>query len=321
MVARVVPVEVDLARQQLVAVQPLDVVAHEQRRLVAVLDLRKAGDAGPDARDGRELRGIGRDVRRVLGARADERHVAAQHVQELRDLVQLGAGEEPADTSEAGIIDDRERRPGRVSPHLAELVHLELAAAMSDAARPVEHWSRLVEQDGKRDHQPERTGHDDQEAGDGDVECPRQEWQRAVEQELGERAEGRRQEHGEQGRQRREAPSVDAPAHSECDHHAGSCRQRQPAPARPGRAVPSRPGTRRAHGVQQSGQHCRSQTEQERTPETPVGDLRRNGRDRDRKREHRERVDRDNPELQEITAFCTHNRHDGIWVACGRLTR
>ena len=47
------------------------------------------------------------------------------------------------------------------------------------------------------------------------------------------------------------------------------------------------PGTRRADGVQQGGEYCGSQTEQERTPETPVGDLRRNGRDRDRKREHR----------------------------------
>ena len=178
-----------------------------------------------DTRDCGELVGVGRDVGGVLGTRPDKRHLATQHVQELRDLVQLRMGEEPSDAAETGIVDDGERQPGGVSRHLAELVHVELPAAIADAARPVDHRPGLVEHDGERDHEPEGRGQDDQQAAKHHIDSPRQERQRAVEHDVRERAEGQREEHGQKCLRRREAPPVDEPARCQRDHQSRSCRQ------------------------------------------------------------------------------------------------
>ena len=103
---------------------------------------------------------------------ADERHLAAQHVDELRQLVELRPREHAADAREALVVDERQPRPGGVAPHLAELDHVELAAIATDPARAIEHRARLVDDDGDGDRDPDRQREHEQDAGEDDVEDP-----------------------------------------------------------------------------------------------------------------------------------------------------
>src|SRR5512134_3657573 len=48
----------------------------------------------------------------------DQAHLAAQHVQELRQLVERELAEQAADAGDAGIAPDLEQRPGRLVPLL-----------------------------------------------------------------------------------------------------------------------------------------------------------------------------------------------------------
>jgi hypothetical protein len=91
--------------------------------------LRETGDAGLDpmaggvALDARHEGGVERDR---MGARADERHLAAQHVDQLRQLVEACAAQPAPDRRDPPVIDARlhERRGGIVA-HGAELQQLE----------------------------------------------------------------------------------------------------------------------------------------------------------------------------------------------------
>ena len=73
---------------------------------------RRVGDARAHAQHlVAQLRRIQRDVARHLRPRADQAHVAAQHVDQLRQLVELGAAQERAGARDARIGADGERRP------------------------------------------------------------------------------------------------------------------------------------------------------------------------------------------------------------------
>src|SRR5581483_11571633 len=86
---------------------------------------------------------------RPLGARTDHRHVAAQDVEELRQLVERGAADEFADLRHARVADRREASAVllRVGAHRAELEDLERLAAAPDPLLAVEHGAAVLERD------------------------------------------------------------------------------------------------------------------------------------------------------------------------------
>jgi hypothetical protein len=111
---------------------------------------------------------------RILGPRSDERHLAAQHVHELRQLVHLGTAEERPEAEHTRIVGRRHsRRPlGRVDVHRPELEHLERHATASHSAGTEERRSGTREPDAERaerdeggeQHEQQRREHDVQRA-------------------------------------------------------------------------------------------------------------------------------------------------------------
>src|SRR5205823_4487080 len=91
------------------------------------------------------------DEIRVFRPRAHEAHVAADHVPELRELVELHHRQDPADGREPQVVGARQRRPDRVDSHLPELQHLELTASVAEASAAEEDRAGAVELDQKRD--------------------------------------------------------------------------------------------------------------------------------------------------------------------------
>src|SRR5205085_5714594 len=128
--------------------------------LVAAVHLARPDDAGLGlehaAKSGRiKVREI-----RIFGARADERHVAEQHVEKLRKLVELGPAQEMTDRRDAGVAFDGEPRAAsiRADDHRAELEDAEDAAARPRALLAEEDRSARVELDERRDdgeHRPQ----------------------------------------------------------------------------------------------------------------------------------------------------------------------
>src|ERR1044071_4888361 len=129
-----------------VVVVPLDAIA--QRGLAAeAVDLGPAGDAGLDAVAVAVAADVGLeqlDELRALRARAHQRHVAAQDVEELRQLVEGRAAQQPPDPGAAVDALDAARRAalagaealggGVGRAHRAELVEVEERAVATDAA-------------------------------------------------------------------------------------------------------------------------------------------------------------------------------------------
>ena len=89
------------------------------------------------------------------GARPHQRHLAAQHVPELRQLVDTGLPQQSSETRDAGILLDLEGRSVLfvqrhqlrfarlgVGDHRAELQHHELPAAQTAPLLTEEHRSR-----------------------------------------------------------------------------------------------------------------------------------------------------------------------------------
>jgi hypothetical protein len=117
--------------------------------------------------------------------RADEGHLAAQHVDHVRDLVEREAAEEAADTGHAWVVTDLEERARRlVGPlerrlavggagdHGAELEHREGLLSEPDAVVGVEDGAPRGELDRERDQEPDRKPEHDHDRGDHEVEDP-----------------------------------------------------------------------------------------------------------------------------------------------------
>ena len=117
----------------------LDPRAPRQRR--AAVDLRPTGDARADGEAAAFALGVLRDLRRQRRARADDRHLAAQHVDEVGQLVHRRPSQQRADARDARVaLVDREARAEllRAVDHRAELQHVELAPVAADAALAVD---------------------------------------------------------------------------------------------------------------------------------------------------------------------------------------
>ena len=70
-----------------------------------------------------------------FGSRADERHVAANNVKQLRQLVEAGSTQNPSDSGDTGVARRSRRALVSVSVrrHRTEFVHSKQAASETDA--------------------------------------------------------------------------------------------------------------------------------------------------------------------------------------------
>ena len=90
---------------------------------VAAADLRPAGDAGLDFVPPGLLGGVAVEVFHEERPRADEAHLPAQDVDELRQLVEAGPAEEPAQAGEAFLVRKKAAFFIPVLGHGAEFKH------------------------------------------------------------------------------------------------------------------------------------------------------------------------------------------------------
>ena len=110
-----------------------------------------------------------------LRTRADDRHVAAQDVPELRQLVEVEAAQPAADRRAPRVVVAGPDRAGGVLGafvHRAELVDLEGAAVESHALLRVEHRAPRSPADERRDDEQREPEDEQRRAGDQDVDRP-----------------------------------------------------------------------------------------------------------------------------------------------------
>ena len=116
---------------------------------------------------------------------ADQAHVAAQHIPELRHFVQRVFAEQAAHAGDARIVRHLEQdavafvqmvhgiaqRIG-IGHHGAELEAVKLMAFAADPLAAIKEWAGGVEPDGEGHNQQQRREHQQCHAGDQDVEHP-----------------------------------------------------------------------------------------------------------------------------------------------------
>ena len=94
----------------------------------ATVHLRPSGEPRLDLEPPALTRRVELDLRRQRRARADDRHLAAQHVDEVGHLVERDAAQQPADPRDAGVaLEHRRPHPDRVGAerHRPELEQVE----------------------------------------------------------------------------------------------------------------------------------------------------------------------------------------------------
>src|SRR5215208_616006 len=119
----------------------------------APMDLGPAGDPRPQIQSPELTRRVELDLGWERRARTDDPHLAAQHVDQVRQLVERITAQEPADPRHPRVLRrDGGADPDRVDPlaHGAELEQVEDDAVLADAPLPVEDRSRRFEPDRDR---------------------------------------------------------------------------------------------------------------------------------------------------------------------------
>src|SRR5438874_6533413 len=81
----------------------------------------------------RELLGELLDVMRLLRPRSHDREISRQHIPGLRQFIDVGAAQPPAEPGHAGIVDRGPLAGLETGPHRPELGDGEGAAAPADA--------------------------------------------------------------------------------------------------------------------------------------------------------------------------------------------
>jgi hypothetical protein len=136
------------------------------------VDLRPTGDPGLDLEAATLTRRVPLDLVAKGRPRADDAHVAADDVPELRQLVDREAAENPAGGGDPGVaVVDGVACAQLLRPHhhRPQLEQLELLAVLSDALLPVEDWPAVLELDRERPGSQERAGQHQTGRGQGDV--------------------------------------------------------------------------------------------------------------------------------------------------------
>ena len=135
----------------------LDALVPGQRR--APVDLRPAGDAGAHGEPAALALGVLVDLDLHRRPRAHERHLAGEHVDQVRQLVDRVAAQPGADAGDARVagVDDQPRAHALgVGDHRAQLVELERLAVEPDAALAVDRVPVGLEPDQDRRHGQQR---------------------------------------------------------------------------------------------------------------------------------------------------------------------
>ena len=145
-------------------------------RAVLVAHLCPAGDTGLDAVAHRVIGNLGGELLDEvgpLGARADQAHVAAEHVEELRQFVDAQQPDDVAHPGDPAVVG---RGPLRlavflgIGAHAAELGDLEVLAVVAHPLLAVEDRPAAFQLDGDGGQQHHRGGHQDQHQRAQDVE-------------------------------------------------------------------------------------------------------------------------------------------------------
>ena len=113
------------------------------------------------------------DLHRQRRARADQRHLAAQHVHQVRQLIERGASQQRAHARDARVVRvDREAGPDvlRAVDHRAQLQHVELATVQAAAALAVDHRPGGLQADRERREREQRRAQRERERGHDDVD-------------------------------------------------------------------------------------------------------------------------------------------------------
>src|SRR4051812_9528194 len=134
-------------RRAMLDIPDVELDALIPRHARAAVDLRPAGDPRLDVEPASLSRRVLLDLVRERGTGADQAHVSAHHIPELRDLVDRQAAQDAA-----GARDPRVTFVHGITGalalgadlHRAELHQLELPAAQADAPLPVQHRPAVV---------------------------------------------------------------------------------------------------------------------------------------------------------------------------------
>jgi hypothetical protein len=140
----------------------LDPVCPRQRR--ATVNLRPAGEPRLDVEAPALVVAVPIDLVPQRRARADQRHVPANDVPELRQLVERQLPEGATDARDACItaVDGKAGSLAlRADDHRPELQELEVAATLADAHLPVEDGPPVLELDAERGEREQRRRQDE----------------------------------------------------------------------------------------------------------------------------------------------------------------
>ena len=114
-------------------------------QLGAPVDLRPARDPGLDRQAPALALGVAVDLDGDRRARADDRHLSAQHVDEVGHLVERRAAQQAPDAGDARVA-LADRQPGAhvlgAGDHRAQLEHVERAAVLAHAPLAVDRLPR-----------------------------------------------------------------------------------------------------------------------------------------------------------------------------------
>ena len=129
----------------------------------AAVDLPQTGDAGLDGKARKPVRGIVLDLVRDRRPRSHQRHLAAQHVPQLRQLVEARAPQRPAEAGHAlvaghlelgprrGVLADARRRSARARSRGGDraatpsCIVRNLLTVNGTVSRPTRRWRKIGE--------------------------------------------------------------------------------------------------------------------------------------------------------------------------------
>ena len=143
----------------------------------AAVDLGPPGDAGAQVQAAQLARRVELDLGGQRRPRADDPHVAAKHVEEVRQLVEREPAQQPADPCHPRVLGGHRRadadRIGALA-HGPQLEHLEDHAVAANAPLPVDHRPARAELDRDRRGQQDRETEDQRDHRDRKVGPARQ---------------------------------------------------------------------------------------------------------------------------------------------------
>ncbi len=129
------------------------------------------GDPGFDSQDLEFFLGVLVGVLPDLGPRTDEAHLAFEHVDQLRQLIQLLAAQKPADAGQPVVVQTgRRTAPGfGIDDHRAKFEDAERLAVPARANSAIKHGSLGIDFDDDAEHEQNRTHQDQTQQARDDV--------------------------------------------------------------------------------------------------------------------------------------------------------